>query len=222
MIGYVYLTVNDVNDIVYVGKRQKPSFEKSYKGSGTHLKLAFKKYGKEKFHTSILECCETVTQLCESEKKWIAYFRDKNVEMYNIAEGGKGGIVARWWEFPEKRVAEIKRKNSDAHKGEKNPFYGKKHTEETKAILRTKNKDKKAPEELIAYKKAQRERLPEIMQLDKDTGELIKVWANWCEAGREVLKASRYGYSHISECCNHKRKTAYGYRWEYTESGWTL
>ena len=221
MIGYVYLTVNDVNDIIYVGKRQKPHFEKSYKGSGTHLKLAFKKYGKDKFHTSILEECDTKEQLCEAEIKWIAHFRKQGKEMYNIADGGDGGYSC-WWLLAPEKVAEIKRKNREAHMGEKNPFYGRQHTEETKAILREKNKNKVAPKELIAYKEAQRKKLPKIMQLDKETGDLIKIWDNWCDASKSVSKNNRCGYAHISQCCRHERKSAYGFRWEFAESGWRL
>lgn len=217
MIGYVYLTVNDVNDIIYVGKRQKPKFEKYYKGSGTHLKLAFKKYGKDKFHTSILEECNTKEQLNEAEIKWIAYFRKQGKEMYNITDGGDCGYP-NWWTLEPKKVAEIIRKNREAHMGEKNPFYGRKHSEETKAILREKNKDRVAPKELLAYKEMQRNMLPKVVQLNKETGDVIRVWDNWCDASKAVSKSNRYGYAHIGECCRHKRKSAYGYRWEFAES----
>ena len=88
MIGYLYLTINDVNEIIYVGKRQKPKFEKWYKGSGKHLKLAFKKYGKEKFHTYVIEECDSVEKLCAAEKKWIAYYKSLGKELYNIASRG--------------------------------------------------------------------------------------------------------------------------------------
>lgn len=216
MIGYVYLTVNDVNDIIYVGKRQKSKFERSYKGSGTHLKLAFQKYGKEKFHATILEKCDTEKELCESEIKWIAYFRRLGKEMYNIADGWKGGNIVRWNELSPEKRAEINKKNSESHMGSKNPFFGKKHSEETKAILREKNKRNKLPKELHDYKLAQRNKLPKVAQFDLKTGELIAVWDNWCEASKSVSKKNRCGYAHIGECCRHERKSAYGYKWEFT------
>lgn len=224
MIGYVYLTKNDVNDIIYVGKRQKSKFEKSYKGSGTHLKLAFKKYGKDKFHTTVLEECYTEKELCEAEIKWIAHFREAGKEMYNIADGGKGGNMIRWSELPPERRAAINKKNSESHLGNKNPFYGKKHTEATKVILREKNRaqNKKLPEELRAYKESQRKKLPKIAQFDISTGELIAIWNNWCEASKAVSKNNRCGYAHIGQCCRHERKTAYGFRWEFAETGWQL
>lgn len=222
MIGYVYLTVNDVNDIVYVGKRQKAKFERSYKGSGTHLKLAFKKYGKDKFHTTIIEECNTEEELCEAEKKWINHFRTLGFEMYNIADGGKGGNMVAWESLSKKRRAEINAKNSESHMGEKNPFYGKKHSEETKAVLREKSKNNKLPKELKQYKDNQRKLLPKVVQIDKTSGKTLRVWDNWCDASKSVSKNNRCGYAHISQCCRHERKSAYGFRWEFAEAGWAL
>lgn len=218
MIGYVYLTTNDINDIVYVGKRQKPYFDKKYKGSGKHLKLAFKKYGKDKFHSRIIERCGTVEDLCSAEKKWIAYYKTQGYKLYNIAEGGEGGYLgATWRDLPQDKAMEVLRKNKEAHLGEKNPFYGKHHTEHTKSILREKNKRKKIPIELKTYKDLQRSKLPKILQIDKTTNEVIKLWDNWCEASKEVSPRNRCGYGHIAQCCNHERKSAYGFKWEYAE-----
>lgn len=224
MIGYVYLTTNELNNVVYVGKRQKSKFDRAYKGSGTHLKLAFKKYGRDKFHTVVLEECETEEELCKAEIKWINHFRKSGKEMYNIADGGKGGNVVRWDELSTKRRADINRKNSESHLGTRNPFYGKKHSEETKAILREKNKNQYRilPKALVDYKENQRKQLPKVAQFDIDTGELIRVWNNWCEASKAISKKNRCAYAHIGECCRHERKTAYGFRWEFAETGWTL
>ena len=103
MIGYVYKTTNDINDTIYIGKRQKPKFEKCYKGSGTHFKLALKKYGKEKFHTVILEECETAEDLCRAEKKWIELYKKSGAKLYNIASGGLGGNMVDWGSLPSEK-----------------------------------------------------------------------------------------------------------------------
>ena len=214
MIGYIYLTTNDVNQMCYVGKRQKPSFEKSYKGSGTRLKQAFSEYGRDKFHTSVLEWCDTKEELCKAEKKWIAFYKEKGIELYNVGEGGEGGNMVDWESLPAQKRQEINEKNRQAHIGSKNGFFGKHHTAETKRLLREKNKKNKYPKELAEYKRHQREKLPKIKQINKDTGEVIAIWNNWCEAGRALVKTHRCGYTHISECCNGTKKTAYGYKWE--------
>lgn len=51
-----------------------------------------------------------------------------------------------------------------------------------------------------------------IKQLSKE-GMLIHIFPSIREANRAIGKPSR----HISECCHHKRKTAYGYRWEFVK-----
>ena len=221
IIGYIYITVNEINNKVYVGKRQKSKFEKAYKGSGTHLKLAFKKYGKEKFHTYPLEWYKTEEDLCDAEIKWISYFKDAGFDMYNIAKGGKGGNMIDWSSLPETRRAEINMKNSESHKGKKNPFYGKRHSEQTKAIIKKKS-NKRYPIELMKYKDMQRSKLPKIIQINKTTGEIVATWNNWCEASKKVSPNNRSGHVHISQCCRHERKSAYGFRWEFAEARWTI
>lgn len=224
MIGYIYITTNEINDKLYIGKRQKPKFEKWYKGSGKHLKLAFEKYGKDKFHTKVIEWCKTKEDLCNAEKKWISYYRKNGQELYNISDGGDGGNLGRTWkQLPAEKVNEILEKNRQAHIGKNNPFYGKHHTEKTKEVLRAKNSMKKnAPDNLIAYKEMQRAKLPKVVQIDKTTNNIIKVWDNWCDASKHVSPNNRCGYAHIGECCRNERKTAYGYRWQFAESGWKI
>lgn len=222
MIGYVYLTINDVNNICYVGKRQKSHFDKQYRGSGTHFKLALKKYGKEKFHTYILEWCESRESLCTAEKKWVSYFKNIGAELYNIASGGDGGNMVEWDTLDQERRNAINEKNRQSHLGEKNAFYGRHHSEKAKAILREKNKGHKYPKELKAYKQKQRDELPQVVQIDKATGAIIKVWDNWCDASKAVSPNNRCGYAHIAECCRNERKSAYGFSWKFADGGWKI
>lgn len=221
MIGYIYLTTNDANGKIYVGKRQKPKVERYYKGSGKLLKLAINKYGKSKFHTTILERCDTEEELCNAERRWIEYYRRLGADMYNIADGGNGGNMVDWNSLAKERRLEINKKNSESHKGEKNAFFGKKHSDISKKLISA-NSARIYPEGLKEYKKRQRNNLPKIAQYEKHTGELIRIWDNWCEASKAVSPSNRCGYAHITECCRHKRKSAYGFRWEFAEEGWTV
>lgn len=63
MIGYIYKTMNILNNKIYIGKRQKQKFDTSYIGSGKKLKSAIKHYGKENFNCEIIEWCKTREQL---------------------------------------------------------------------------------------------------------------------------------------------------------------
>lgn len=74
---------------------------------------------------------------------------------------------------------------------ENNPFYGKKHSEESKNKMSENRKDKK-----------------KVGQYTLD-GELIKVWDSICECKKEGFNKSS-----ISKCCNDKLKTYKGYKWK--------
>jgi group I intron endonuclease len=86
----IYKTRNKINGKIYVGKdaRNRPS----YIGSGTLLRRAVKKYGKENFEKITIEKCSSLTHLAEREVYWVRELNttDKNVG-YNITLGGTGG-----------------------------------------------------------------------------------------------------------------------------------
>jgi hypothetical protein len=52
-----------------------------------------------------------------------------------------------------------------------------------------------------------------VLMIDKNTNEILKEFNSTTEA-ETFLNAKGY---HVSCCCNHKRKTAYGYKWRYKE-----
>lgn len=224
MIGYIYKTVHNSSGKIYIGKRQKPKFDAKYYGSGVVLKPAIAKYGREAFSVDVLEWCETKEELCEAEKLWIKKYRESGADMYNIADGGDGGCLVKWWEFGEERCKEIIRQNSEAHKGERNPMYGKHHPEETKERIRKAMAGCKWPEERNRkLRETKRKHLLPVAQIDLKTDEIIEVFENWVEAAHKVIPNKKYAYAHISECCKGERKSAYGYKWKTcNESGWTL
>ena len=49
-----------------------------------------------------------------------------------------------------------------------------------------------------------------VKQIDKD-GNIIRIFENI----KTIVKEKGFHNTSIKECCEHKRKTAYGYRWEY-------
>lgn len=52
-----------------------------------------------------------------------------------------------------------------------------------------------------------------VLQIDKNTNEVIAEFPSAAEAGRHLGLIK----SHISECCRGKMKSAYGYKWIYKE-----
>ena len=85
---YVYLTTNLVNNKKYIGQHYGEVTD-SYIGSGSILKKAIEKYGKNNFKKEILEICEDYNSLNIAEKKWITkYNAVESEDFYNIAPGG--------------------------------------------------------------------------------------------------------------------------------------
>jgi len=123
LYGYmvVYKTTNLINGKIYVGQDSKNNPE--YLGSGTIIKRAIKKYGKENFKKDILEICMTKDELDDKEKYWIKEL--KTIENgYNISGGGDGCLGC-------KQSEKTKEKRRLKNIGDKNPMYGKPLPKET-------------------------------------------------------------------------------------------
>jgi group I intron endonuclease len=137
---YVYKILNKITGEFYIGKtkhdinlRFKRHCYLACSGTVTHLYNAIRKYGQDNFSISLLE--ETDGKLLnEKEIYWIA----KLNPTYNMTKGGDGGDMSNsesYWDYMKIR--------SELICGENNPFYGKKHTEETKLKISKSNKGRK-------------------------------------------------------------------------------
>jgi len=127
----IYKTINLINGKLYVGQDSKNNPE--YLGSGTIIKRAIKKYGKENFKKKILEKCKTKFELDEKEKFWIKELNVIN-DGYNMSEGGDGCLGC-------KQSEETKQKRREKNIGNKNPMFGKKLSDDT--IIKRSEKVKK-------------------------------------------------------------------------------
>jgi len=87
----IYKTTNKINGKIYIGKYCGKLL--NYLGSGTILKKAIKKYGKENFDRETLE--DNITDhdfLCLREIYWIKKYDATNPDVgYNLCNGGEGG-----------------------------------------------------------------------------------------------------------------------------------
>jgi group I intron endonuclease len=137
----IYKTTNLINGKFYVGQDSNNNPE--YLGSGTLLKRAIEKHGKENFIKETLEVCCTQEQLNEREKYWIKETKAQTLG-YNIAEGGTGGNT--YTEETKKKVSEFfkgryispetieKRKKTIEERKNQNPDTYKLPEERKKAI----------------------------------------------------------------------------------------
>ena len=107
----------------------------------------------------------------------------------------------RWVTHKENMNNELTKLNiGKSVANENNGMYGKYHSEETK------NKMSK-----IAKKGEDNPKSIKVVQLDKNTNELIKIW----DSLNEAEKKEGYHARCISACCKGKRKTHKRYKWMY-------
>lgn len=146
-MGKIYKLENIQNGKVYIGQTSKTLFERfqahaNAAKSGSNLKLsrAIRKYGKESFVISEIDSAETKEELNAKEIYWIDFYDSLN-SGYNMTLGGEGGNT--YISKTEDELKEIKNKISLANRGanngnkgqyvgEKNPMYGKHHSDATK------------------------------------------------------------------------------------------
>lgn len=128
MYGYIYLTTNLINNRKYIGQHKSDVFTENYKGSGMILRQALEKYGWDNFKVELLEECSSKEELDLRERYWIKeYDAVYSSEFYNIAFGGNSrhGPIS---DEHRKKLSEL----GKLRVGSKNPFYGKKLSEESK------------------------------------------------------------------------------------------
>ena len=143
----IYKMYWENNDYFYYGQSVNISYRKSsHKNSllkGIHknrkVQSVFNKYGLPIF--DIVELC-TIDMLDEREQLYLdAHHSDKNCCNINKLATSSKGI---------KQTLESIEKNRISHllifDGDKNPFFGKKHSDETKALLSLMKKGKPIPQ----------------------------------------------------------------------------
>lgn len=203
----------------------------------SYLHRAMAKDGVDNFNFEVIEEIDD-EKLNEREVYWIQKYNCLVPNGYNITEGGAGTkghsrpqtIEERkkrqlsnkqfyenhpeareklsertkaLWQDEEyrKKVTESNKKfyaeHPDMFKGENNPFYGKHHTEES----------------LKKIKEASKRRQTPIAQLDKDTGEIIKIH----DGVKDAEKALGVSHGWISKAAR-ANKVAYGFKWKFIES----
>ena len=113
----IYKAVNKLNGKVYIGKtilslHQRKTGHLNYvnnQNSETYFHRAIRKHGADNFEWSIIQTCITETHLSLAEQAYIELYNMNGIKLYNMTEGGDGVRLC----------------------GEKNGFYGKKHSQET-------------------------------------------------------------------------------------------
>ena len=209
-MAYIYQIVNDINQKVYVGKTEF-SIERRFKehckdafrerNENRPLYRAMRKYGIEHFHVELLEETDNPN---EREVYWIEQKRSFKYG-YNATRGGDGkryldyDIIIETYKQLQSVIEVARKLNIDYH--------------QVSLILRTNGIQPKTPGQATKDKLG----IP-INQLTKE-GEYIQTFSSIGEAALSIKGDDSRNLagmtSHISDVCKGRRKTAYGYKWEY-------
>ncbi len=145
--GVIYLIWNLVNGKRYVGQTTQPLNVRM----AQHLRgdivvdKAIQKYGIENFRYGVIKTCYSKEELDYWERYYIAVLKSKAPCGYNMTDGGEGTIG---YKFTPAQCANVSaarkgKKLSPEHRanigakvrGENNGFFGKHHTDESRAIM---------------------------------------------------------------------------------------
>lgn len=171
MDGIIYRATSKTTKKVYVGltinslQTRKTQHKCRSKQMKTHFYYAINKYGWDDFDWDILESgIEDFSLLKEREIYWINEL-DSYKNGYNITSGGEGILG---FKFSDEQI------KKRTFYGEKNPFFGKKHSEETKKKISLKNSGKNAPRYGIKMSDKEKEFLRNVHLGKKKSPEHIK------------------------------------------------
>jgi len=162
----IYKMTNKVNGRFYIGSHKTEDLNDNYSGSGTYLRNAINKYGLDDFNKEILFIFNTSSEMYDKEAEIVnkKFLAEENT--YNLKVGGFGGFDfintqgnprrGGFTELDRKKAQEVikllsKNKQWMSNKVDKfkdtyrkkcesgfvnNTFGGKKHTDETKSLMR--------------------------------------------------------------------------------------
>lgn len=139
MYGYIYKTTNLINNKIYVGQHTSDCFDVKYKGSGTVLAKAIKKYGWDNFVCEILCECDSIEELNAKEMEFITKLDSTNPTIgYNIKYGGSNSPCP---EIIKKKISETQKLNPNRS------MLGRKHSDKTKEQMSKSSIGKKKSDE---------------------------------------------------------------------------
>lgn len=196
----IYMIENKVNGMRYVGQSnnitkrwtQHKCDLKAGRHDNEHLQHAFNKYGEKVFEFKILEYLPE--HFLDAGEVWWINYLDTFRHGYNMTKGGEStrGLIP--WNKGIRRSDRVRAILSESAKqrtGEKNSFFGKTHSEETKAKLRT-------------YRS--------IPVLEVETGKIYP--------SAKAADIAHGGHSsNVQKALHGQVPRAYGYHWEYAKDG---
>lgn len=205
----IYCITNKVNGRQYVGQTiQKLDVRigQHARKNKTYIGKAFQKYGRDNFDVKVIDSALSIDDLNDKEKYWIKKLNTKKPNGYNLCDGGDNTFGYRHTLESRLKMSSTKKLLGNMVK-EKNHFYKKKHTAETRAAMSA------------AWTDERKRKLAEDSKIRNPINQAVKVRnVDTNEIFPSIKSAAeRYGIkaTHISRVCRGGRKTTGGFKWEY-------
>lgn len=155
MVGVIYKVTNISNEKVYIGQttkdleeRKRNHLRSSHNSSPKYLfHKALKKYGELSFLWEVIDIGYNKDDLNAKEKWWISYYNSLACNNgYNLSDGGSNNSNPYAGKTKEEiKISKDKWKETLLSHGgffkERNPFYGRHHSQETKKLLSEQRKN---------------------------------------------------------------------------------
>ena len=222
-MAYIYKIVNKANNKVYIGQtadtvenRFKYHIAESLRGRSKNRPLykAFHKYGIENFYIeAIEELSPDTTLLQQREVYWIAYYKsfcgDSDSWGYNATRGGDSRLLFDYDFIAQDLLKTKSLSQTSVNCGCTTDTVGKIANMYSILYLTSQELNRKK------YSKS-------INQYDI-SGNLLQTFKNKEAAEHWIrdngISNSKGGaiHTHIMEVCKGRRKTAYGFKWQYVD-----
>ncbi len=158
METFIYKITNQINGKIYIGKTlnsnplnrwakhlsiAKHKTTRNYTYQVIHK--AINKYGKENFTFEVIEKCPQESVGLEREKYWIEYYKSNIGKYgskfgYNSTEGGEGSSGFKHSEESKNKMSQTRK---GTRLGSENTFFGKHHSAESIAKIKSKTTGRK-------------------------------------------------------------------------------
>lgn len=217
-MGYIYKIVNDINDKIYIGQttrtiqvRWKEHLKESLNiRSNQPIYRAMRKYGNEHFTIDKIEEVDN-NQLNEREQYWINYY-NTYYNGYNATFGGDGKRIDytqifQLWNDGKliTEIAELTNHKRDLISDILKKEYHITQEEIYKRVCLTK------PNRGFCKQR-------KVYKIDKDTNEIVAIFNSIVEAAASLKRENKHSTETcITNVCRGKKKTAYGFKWQYVE-----
>lgn len=213
-MAFIYQIVNDINNKIYVGKTER-SIEHRFQQHCSDCKkrqcekrplyTAMRKYGTEHFHVELIEETDNPE---EREQYWIEKL-DAYKNRYNATKGGDGKHYLDY-DLIIKTYQELQSVNDTAKELEICP--------QTVSIVLKNNQI-----EVNSTQEVQEKKFGKSVKMITKDNQFLKEFPSLNCVARYMIENNLTNCKlttikqHINEVCTNRRKTAGGYKWEFTK-----